>query len=91
MTETGRGAARTPITVSPDTAKPAPAGHKCGRRTSACNPSTTSEIAMAPRTTVRSAFSRITRDCSACDILHKLSVWRLSAAMGVAGVTYFFQ
>ena len=41
MTATGRGAASVPITVSPDSASPAPAGHRCGRRTTACRPSVT--------------------------------------------------
>ena len=46
MTAIGRGAASVPITVSPDNARPAPAGHKCGRSTNAWSPSVTSEIAM---------------------------------------------
>ena len=72
MTATGCGAASVPITVSPDNASPAPAGHKCGRNTKAWSPSVTSEIAMtAP---IRSALGRQAHaraDCSACDILHK--------------------
>ena len=39
MTETGRGAAACANTVSPDNARPGPAGHKRGRKTNACKPS----------------------------------------------------
>ena len=72
MTATGRGAASVPITVSPDNASPAPAGHKCGRRTNACSPSVTSEIARTDAD--QGALGRqahAASNCSACDILHK--------------------
>jgi hypothetical protein len=45
MTATGRGAASIPMTVSPDKASPAPAGQECGRNTSTCSPSVTSDTA----------------------------------------------
>ena len=57
MTATGRGAASVPNTVSPDSASPAPAGHKRGRSTNACSPSVTSDSARMAPTTSRSAGS----------------------------------
>ena len=54
MTATGRGAASVPITVSPVSASPGPAGHKCGRSTAACSASVTTDAPRMAPTTSRS-------------------------------------
>ena len=68
MTATGRGAASVPITVSPDNASPAPAGHKCGRKTNACSPSVTSEIARTAPIRRRSVERRMQGIVAMCRV-----------------------
>jgi hypothetical protein len=59
MTATGRGAANAPIMVSPDNARPGPAGHKRGRNTNACKTSVISDTARTVAMTIRSVWTRI--------------------------------
>ena len=61
MTATGRGAASVAITVSPDKASPAPAGHILGRSTNAWSPSVMRAIAMTAPIRARSVDRRMRR------------------------------
>ena len=59
ITATGRGSAIVPMTVSPETARPAPAGHRCGRRTKAWTTSVTADRASTAPTISRSVETRM--------------------------------
>ena len=59
MTATGRGSDNIPMTFSPETASPAPAGHRCGRRTAAWTTSAAADRASAAPTISRSEETRM--------------------------------
>ena len=59
MTATGRGSDSIPMTFSPETASPAPAGHKCGRKTKVWTTRVAAEKASTAPTIIRSEETRM--------------------------------